>query len=260
MRKFTINVFSNNKQLANQCDVYLVSVELPFDAMLKIASKSSLSESVFVQETTDCFSCRIFSPKQEMTSCTHATLAASYVHSKKLSYANKPIKFQEKPLTYNANGNNIVLSIAGLEMNKVNVDIDDKYLLPIFENAKKWTAQTSSGYKRLMLELTNLQDVMAISPCSLVKIDKAIPEVESYFIYCSLSSDCNEFYGRMFAPKLGIDEDPVNGNSCIALFSLQRINNPDVAKITFVQNQGAEFTIEEKRGELFLSANCFEND
>jgi predicted PhzF superfamily epimerase YddE/YHI9 len=257
MKNYRINVFSDSQKFANQCDVYIVSDKFDVEAMLNIAKISGLSESVFLQETPNSFLCRIFSPKQEMTSCTHATLAASFVHSKKLSIKKKPIIFQGKPFTYNVNGNSVVLSIVGLTKSNIDVDLGSKYRYPIFKSAKKWTAQTSSGRKRLMVEFTTLKDVLKITPSSLAEIDKLMPEVESYFIYCSCSNE-SEFYGRMFAPKLGIDEDPVNGNSCIALFSLQRINKPDVAKITFVQNQGAEFTIEEKRGEIFLSANCFE--
>jgi predicted PhzF superfamily epimerase YddE/YHI9 len=260
MQKYSLNVFSENPQLSNHCVVYLVSIKLQTEAMQKIAISSNLSESVFVEEKPHYFSCRIFSPKQEMTSCTHAMLAASYVHSKKLNNKNKPILFQGKPLSYDVNGNRIVLSIARLEAKNIDVNLGNQYSHPIFESAKQWAARTSSGYKRLMLEFASLKDVMALSSSSLAEVDQLIPDVESYFVYCSLDNSGNEFYGRMFAPKLGIGEDPVNGNSCIALFSLQRIKRPDVPKITFVQNKGAKFTIEEKLGELFLSANCFESN
>ncbi len=64
-----------------------------------------------------------------------------------------------------------------------------------------------------MVPLVDKGQVDALTPdmAALTKISKEI-KCNGYFAFC-ITSDENLVYGRMFAPAIGIAEDPVTGNA-----------------------------------------------
>jgi predicted PhzF superfamily epimerase YddE/YHI9 len=121
---------------------------------------------------------------------------------------------------------------------------------------EKWLAKTASGKKRLMIEVASVNDVLRLEAELIRSIDHQYDELESYFVYAVMDSQKLTYYGRMFAPKLGILEDPVNGNSCIALASKLMIRDDSIREIKFYQNRKAHLSIEIRRQTLVLKAEC----
>lgn len=257
IKEYSVDVFSKHKDYANRCKVFLFSQKISKQRMQLIAMDNKFSECAFILDCTSHHSLRIFSPKQEMKSCTHATLASLYIFNHFLSERNTSLYFNNERLSCEIAGNNIKIPIQIINRQDINPIIYRPMQLNVFLNADLWCTKTASGSKRLMIRFQSLKEVMQIEAETIFFIDSEIPSVESYFVYCSMDNSEQVFYGRMFAPKLGIKEDPVNGNSCIALFSQQLFKRPDLTKVEFIQNKGAHLTIGKSAGRFVLKTQCF---
>ncbi|MBN7819736.1 PhzF family phenazine biosynthesis protein [Bowmanella yangjiangensis] len=253
MKSYRIAVFSRAPNRGNHCLVYLVSDELTTDEMQSMAASAGLSETAFLCLQDNKAILRIFSPLREMTSCLHATLAACYVmqheapsydlyfneHLVAPQYVNGALALRVPLLPDAATGKAIGL---GLRIQ--------------FANALSlWAVATASHKLRLMIEYSDEQAVNAIHASSFANIAHFFPEVESFFVY-ALTTEPNTYVGRMFAPQLGIAEDPVNGNSCIALASIlkARTKGLEDLKVRQAHQCSVEITIE--KDNALVKANC----
>ena len=76
---FQVDAFSAQPFSGNPAAVCPVSGFLTDKEMIAIAAENNLSETAFVDLTTDPFFIRWFTPKVEVNLCGHATLAAARI-------------------------------------------------------------------------------------------------------------------------------------------------------------------------------------
>src|SRR5688500_8906839 len=81
MRSYIVDAFTNEPFKGNPAGVCFPPADLEPSLMLKIAQEFGLSETSFVRKTksTDTYTIRYFSPKQEIPLCGHATLGSAKV-------------------------------------------------------------------------------------------------------------------------------------------------------------------------------------
>ena len=79
IKMFQLDAVSSNLFSGNPAAVCILNEWLSDDLLLSIASENNLSETAFLNLSTDPIGIRWFSPKREVDLCGHATLASARV-------------------------------------------------------------------------------------------------------------------------------------------------------------------------------------
>lgn len=228
-RTYQVDAFTREILQGNPAGVITNAEGLTDTEMQKIARELNNSETAFIfspSDSTHDVWVRFFTPNSEVPICGHATIAAHYVRA------------LEKRL-----GNVRVLQKTGAGVLPVDVvRTDDDYQI-VMTQGKVSFGDTLSGDT-----LTELQKALGIGnadlrpdcPVQIVSTghSKVFIGIQNRALLDSLNPDmgalvrisesihCNGFYaftlhpgeaeavhGRMFAPAIGIPEDPVTGNA-----------------------------------------------
>jgi PhzF family phenazine biosynthesis protein len=234
-RKYTvyqINSFTENKFSGNPAGVVLDATGLSEKEMLLIAREMNCSETAFILPTDNVANykveVRFFTPTIEVPICGHATIAAHYAmalntieplgssnYSQKTKAGILPIqivKKQNKIFVKMTQGKISFESITNANQQKIikALGISTNELL---ENHPIEIAST--GHSKVMIGISSKETLNSLQPNlnDLSNISKEIG-CNGYFVYC-ISNENDQFTtnGRMFAPAIGINEDPVTGNA-----------------------------------------------
>ena len=224
---YIVDVFAEERYAGNQLAVVRGGADLPDELLRKIALEMNYSETTFVlsdEESKGGYDVRIFTPGGEVPFAGHPTLGTAYViqHEMlagpveritlKLKAGEIPVTFGEilwmrqLPPTFGATLDPAaVASTLGLER----ADLDDNY--PVQE--------VSTGLPTLIVPLKNLG---ALQRCR-VRHDRYLElaeniEARSILVFCPEPHESADLSARMFAPSLGVTEDPATGsaNGCLA--------------------------------------------
>ncbi|MFS8120642.1 MAG: PhzF family phenazine biosynthesis protein [Microcoleus sp.] len=236
MNFYIVDVFAESKYAGNQLAVFCGAgvAELSEAEMLLIAREINYSETTFVRSPepqNNGYDVRIFTPKQELPFAGHPTLGTAFVLQQEI--INQPVEqvilnlaVGQIPVTLNYQ--NQVADILWMRQNSpifgqilptetiANVlnlepdEIDPKF--PIQE--------VSTGVPFIIVPLTTLASLKKAQ----VNLDKYFElinttEAKDILIFCPETySEINDLNVRVFAPSLGIPEDPATGsaNGCLA--------------------------------------------
>jgi PhzF family phenazine biosynthesis protein len=228
---YQVDSFTREKFSGNPAGVVLDATGLQDTEMQKIAREFNNSETAFLfptQEQTHDVAIRFFTPLQEVPICGHATIAAHYVRARELGLGRQCIRQKTK---------------AGI----LPVDIlpeGDDYHIQMTQGAIEFGSILSGQTMAQLLCALGIQPEDLISPSALPiqivstghskvmvgirsrkLLDTLQPGLEA-LAQISRQIGCNGFYvftlhpdsdilvhGRMFAPAIGIAEDPVTGNA-----------------------------------------------
>lgn len=178
------------------------------DALLQnIAAENNLSETAYFVPEGDEFHLRWFTPADEVKLCGHATLAAAHVLFNELGYDKRRIVFNtlSGKLSVTQSGEalemdfpvqpiepvkppDILLQALGIEPGEVYLGED---YIAVFE--------TEQQIQSLQVDYSLLS------------------QVEVRGLGVSAPGDVSDFVSRFFAPRHGINEDPVTGSLHCAL-------------------------------------------
>jgi PhzF family phenazine biosynthesis protein len=227
---YQIDAFTKERFSGNPAGVVVNADGLTEIQMQQIAKELNNSETAFLFSSDDNDSdglIRYFTPKSEVPICGHATIAAMYAKAIEynldsciLRYKTKvgtlPFeiikengdyqiimtqgKFELSP-TFDATTIQQILSALGLDYD----DTDERCPVQI----------ASTGHSKVMIGIKSREKLNDLSPnySSLTELSKQI-NCNGYFVFTFDSDDDNILtHGRMFAPAIGINEDPVTGNA-----------------------------------------------
>ena len=256
---YVIDVFTDKQFEGNQLAVFPMAEGLSDESMQKIAKEFNYSETVFINSTKEknIKMVRIFTPASEVDFAGHPNIGAAMLLARIGEYSNEKqidIVFKEKvgdvPIRIyfeNSIPQNAELSTVKLpekgdapsleEIAKV-VSLDISDIVPT-ENPLSF----SCGLPFLFVPITSLE-----------KLKRAALNQEQWKNHISQSwapqlylftketelSNSN-FHARMFAPALGISEDPATGSAAAALagFISEYMEKND-GTFTYVVEQGYE--------------------
>ena len=207
---FYIDAFSSEVFKGNPAAVCLLESWLPDEVLQSIAAEHNLSETAFVvREDKEVFQLKWFTPKVEVDLCGHATLSAAHVLFSIYSFGNKPILFKTKsgilPVTHSSDGKiTLDFPAAKAEPYKITQELTEALGCSFTE------AYTTRN--QLLVVLNSEKEIANLSP-DFIKLK----ELEARAIMVTArGSDC-DFVSRFFAPKVGINEDPVTGSAHCSL-------------------------------------------
>jgi len=226
---YQVDAFTSEKFKGNPAGVVTNAEGLSEHDMKCIARELNNSETVFIfppDDTSHDVKLRYFTPTTEVPSCGHATIAAHYIRVienqlesckviQKIGIGILPvdvvknddytiwmtqgtIEFSE-PLP--SKDRQSLLSALGL----VEQEVDERCPIQI----------VSTGHSKVMIGIKSKSKLNSLSPnmSMLTELSKTISCNGYYvFTFASHSSDVLT-HGRMFAPAIGISEDPVTGNA-----------------------------------------------
>ena len=217
---FVVDAFTHHAFGGNPAAVCILKETLADQQLQKIAAEFNLSETAFLLHlSNNRWQLRWFTPTCEINLCGHATLAAAYVLANELHLKHEEFIFSTRSgdLMASAQGDVITLNFP-----KIIPQALQTVPPAINQLALKSSAVYQAG-EDIIIEVASEAEVLAYIP----DIEK-IMQVETRGIILCAASDNNErdFVSRFFAPRAGINEDPVTGSAQCSLAVLwsQKLN------------------------------------
>lgn len=232
MKRYTIyqiDAFTSEKFRGNPAGVVTNAQGLSERDMQCIARELNNSETVFIFPPADPshdVRLRYFTPTTEVPSCGHATIAAHYARAienqleserviQKIGIGILPIDIVKNneytiwmtqgPIEFSEPLPTKELTILLLSLGLAEHEIDERCPIQI----------VSTGHSKLLIGIKSLSTLHSLSPNMdmLRKLSQSI-HCNGYYVFTFASRPSNILtHGRMFAPAIGIPEDPVTGNA-----------------------------------------------
>lgn len=226
---YVVDAFTTKPNTGNRAGVVLDADHLTTQEMQDIAAFAGYSETAFVLSPKDQshdIHVRYFTPTNEVPICGHATIATHFLRATSGHHS-------DYPLIAKTGAGHLPVSIFGsskellVKMTQGRVE----FLSPFNANQRAELASalgvSESDFADLPIQVfTTGHSKVMVPMLSRNKLDELIPNNEKLKAI-SAEIGCNSFfpfvlegsrqepitYGRMFAPAIGINEDPVTGNA-----------------------------------------------
>ncbi len=176
--------------------------------MQSIAVENNLSETAFFVRDGDRFGLRWFTPICEVDLCGHATLATAFLLFTELGYGEDTIRFDTR-------SGELRVTRAGDGL----LEMDFPAQIPVPCPAPDALLE---GFGRTPDAVFLAEDYIALfsraeDVASLMPDMHALKRLDARGVAATAPGSNFDFVSRFFAPKLGIDEDPVTGSVHCAL-------------------------------------------
>ncbi|MBT8386049.1 MAG: PhzF family phenazine biosynthesis protein [Ignavibacteria bacterium] len=207
MNIYIVDAFTKTPFSGNPAGVCILDNEIDDGLMQNIANEVNLSETSFVLKQGDTFSIRWFTPTSEVPLCGHATLATAHILWEQ-QFVNKtlPIHFSTRKsgtLKINFKNEMIVMNFPQMF---VTPNANNEIIQKVFDVQPNFIGCDETDY---LVEVEKEDIVINIKP----DFDLLKQLQKSVIITAKSNNKEYNFVSRMFAPNLGINEDPVTGSA-----------------------------------------------
>lgn len=228
---YQIDSFTKEKFKGNPAGVVLDAENLTAEEMQLIARELNNSETAFVlkpeQYAPFDYHIRYFTPTTEVPICGHATIGALYavalenqLNSCTININTQvgilPINILKEENDYQITMTQGSFSLEPAFEQSIRQKIVDALGLKMGDLNEKCPIQiASTGHSKVMIGINSRTLLNHLTPdfTDLANLSKEI-NCNGYFVFTFDSDDKDILtYGRMFAPAIGIQEDPVTGNA-----------------------------------------------
>jgi len=204
IKLFQVDAFTNETFKGNPAAVCPLDTWLPDDLMQQIAAENNLSETAFFVKKGNFFEIRWFTPTIEVDLCGHATLATAHVLFNHLNYESDIIFLKSK------SGDLRVKKTKDLLWLDFPAGFCEKVGIPSKLNGaiSGQPHETWAARDYLMAVYGSEEIIQNMQPdFNLLK------QLPYHAIIVTAKGNEVDFVSRMFAPAIGIDEDPVTGSA-----------------------------------------------
>ncbi|HEY0961503.1 MAG TPA: PhzF family phenazine biosynthesis protein [Pseudomonadales bacterium] len=207
---YIVDAFTTTLFRGNPAAVCPLGEWLPDALMQSLAAENNLAETAFLVPEGTGWRLRWFTPRVEVDLCGHATLATAFVLAR--------LHPQQAEFRFQTRSGELVVTRAG-DLFTLDFPARQLRLLPpqpaldaalgtsvlsLHEAANTWVA-----------ELADEAAVQALRPDL-----RAVGALDCRALSVTARGQSCDFVSRFFAPKAGIDEDPVTGSAHCALVPL----------------------------------------
>lgn len=228
-RVYQVDSFTSEKFKGNPAGVVTNAEGLSDYEMQCIARELNNSETVFILppvDTSHDIKLRYFTPTTEVPSCGHATIAAHYVRAVENQLESgqviQKIGIGILPVDIIKNDDYTIWMTQGnIEFSDLLRERDRHQLLSALGLNEKEVDErcpiqiVSTGHSKVMIGIKSRSKLNGLTPnmSMLTELSKEIG-CNGYYVF-TFTNPPNDVltYGRMFAPAIGISEDPVTGNA-----------------------------------------------
>lgn len=259
-RIYQVDAFTSRSFAGNPAGVVPDARGLSDQAMQAIAREMNLSETAFVmpgEAAGDDVQVRFFTPTAEVPICGHATISAHYVlaaeggpigtrhqHTKAGVLAVDTerhdnairIWMHQQPGSFGTPFDSDTLDLLVAALGLERGDLLDDYPVQV----------VSTGHSKVVIPVRSRARIAGINP-DMAALTALSARVECNGFYPWTSDDpepCCLTHGRMFAPAIGIAEDPVTGNAsgCLGAYMVEHDLLPigEDGTASFYAGQGVE--------------------
>lgn len=216
---FQVDAFTNQLFSGNPAGVCILQSTADYDWMLKVAGEMNLSETAFLYKEDDRFNLRWFTPTVEVDLCGHATLASAHI-----LWQEKYLREDQEARFFTNSG--ILTAQKNDDWIKLNFPIEPDVETNLPEDLKEalgvkvlYVGKNRFDY---IVEVESEKVVRDLNP-NLILLSK----ITGRGVIVTSLSETNEFdfISRFFAPREGIDEDPVTGSAhcCLGPYWMKRL-------------------------------------
>lgn len=211
---FIIDAFAEQAYSGNPAAVCLLKEPVDEAYMQMTAVEMNLSETAFLWPEQDGYRLRWFTPKTEVNLCGHATLASAHVlWTKGLLDSAEEARFYTRSglLKATRSGDLISLFFPPYELIPT---LSTPELAAALGISEKNVIETITYADNVLVRLDQESSVRGLSPDF-----GALSQLagRAFAVTAESSSAGIDFVSRFFAPKMGVNEDPVTGSAHTAL-------------------------------------------
>lgn len=213
---FVVDAFTDKPFGGNPAAVCILDLPETDKNLQKIAAEFNLSETAFLwHEMENCWKLRWFTPTCEVKLCGHATLASAHVLARELNFQHDEFLFSTLSgvLSAKVGEDGITLNFPKIEPKVFsNIYLHEQGIN--FGNLNLNVVAAYQAGEDIILELAHEDEVLDYRP----EFDKlAAINTRGIMITSKSKNGERDFVSRFFAPRIGIDEDPVTGSAHCSL-------------------------------------------
>jgi PhzF family phenazine biosynthesis protein len=227
---YQIDSFTKEIFKGNPAGVVINADGLSDKQMLSIARELNNSETAFLfsPDSNDCDGViRYFTPRTEVPTCGHATIAAMYAKALEENLETCTLRIKTRigvlPFTIIKKNNDysVIMTQGQFELGPTLDDITAQRLIADLKLGESDLDDrcpiqiASTGHSKVMIGIKSREKLNSLAPDyqGLIDLSRQI-KCNGYFVFTFDSNNKDTLtYGRMFAPAIGINEDPVTGNA-----------------------------------------------
>ena len=230
---YQIDAFTDHQFGGNPAAVCPLEAWPHDDLLQQIAAENNLAETAFFVRQGPDYALRWLTPKSEVDLCGHATLAAAYVLFTYLEPGRTQVRFHtlSGPLEVAQEGE----LLAMLFPSRPGVRCDAP-------------AALVRGLGRHPLEVYKARDYMAVFASEQEIMDlqpsfSDLRQLDALGVIVTAPGEEVDFVSRFFAPRVGVDEDPVTGSahSTLIPYWAARLRKDELAALQLSARRGALF-------------------
>lgn len=200
---YQIDAFATKPFEGNPAAICPLNEWLSDELMQSIATENNLSETAYFIKNNNGYHIRWFTPAHEVNLCGHATLASAYVIFNILESEEQEITFESKSGSLTVKRNNDWLQMDFPSQPAVRCEIPQQILEAFDETPIE--CLKSEDY---IVVFDNEETILNSNP----KLS-LLSELDLRGVAITSKSKKYDFVTRFFAPKYGINEDPVTGSA-----------------------------------------------
>ncbi len=200
---YQVDAFTERRFAGNPAAICPLPKWLPDATLQAIAAENNLAETAYFVAEPDGYRLRWFTPAVEVDLCGHATLAAAYVLMNCLGFGGDQVTFHSRsgPLTVARSGEMFTLDFPSRPGQPQPID-------PAITAALGAPPTEILAARDTMCVLATAAEVSALQPDM-----TALKQLAPWALIVTAPGDDCDFVSRFFAPKQGVDEDPVTGSA-----------------------------------------------
>ncbi|MDZ7607918.1 MAG: PhzF family phenazine biosynthesis protein [Cyclobacteriaceae bacterium] len=203
VKLFQVDAFTDHVFGGNPAAVCLLDSWLSDTMMQHIASENNLSETAFIVRSKEDFEIRWFTPELEIDLCGHATLASAHVIFNHTTYSKNTIRFRYKAGILTVINRTPLLTMDFPAISGKPIVVSKQLTNALGKKPKE------AFQARDILALFDAEDDVAQLSPDFAKLSK----INCMGIIATAPGKNVDFVSRFFAPKAGINEDPVTGSA-----------------------------------------------
>lgn len=216
---YQVDAFTERPFAGNPAGVCILKEPADEEWMQNVAREMNLSETAFLYPYNEGYDLRWFTPDAEVDLCGHATLASAHILWEK--------NHVEKDAILKFHTNSGILT-ACLKDGWIELDFpalfEEEAKIPqgLLEALGIEPAYVGRNLFDYVAELSSEEELRSIEP-DLVRL--AAIDTRGICVTARSDSDEYDFVSRLFAPALGIPEDPVTGSAhcCLGPYWMKKL-------------------------------------
>ncbi len=220
MKQYIVDAFTDKLFSGNPAAVCVLDSFPSEDIMQSIATENNLSETVFVVKENDRYHIRWFTPKSEIDFCGHATLATAFVLFNFYEQDTDALNFCGQIGEFTVHKSDELIRMEFPAYKLEHIEITDTMI-----EALGTIPLAAYKDRDILFVLRDEDEVRDLQPDM-----ELISKLDGACIAVTAKGTEYNCVSRVFAPKFGIDEDPVTGSThcMIAPYWSRRLNKSHI--------------------------------